>query len=107
MKVIATVVAPDQTCGVPGHYISENVAFLHDVVELANKYNLPVALLSLDQEKAFDSVDWPFLFATLAKTGSGDNFMRWVRLLYTDVRSSVLVIGYTCRSRPFKPSRRM
>ena len=57
MKVIATVVAPDQTCGVPGRYIGENVAFLCDVVELANEYNLPVALLSLDQEKVFDRVD--------------------------------------------------
>ena len=27
LKVIATVVAPDQTCGVPGRYIGENVAF--------------------------------------------------------------------------------
>ena len=54
------VVASDQTCGLPGRYISKNIAFLRDVVELANEYNLPVALLSLDQEKAFDRVDWPF-----------------------------------------------
>ena len=73
------------------------------MVELANEYNLPVALLSLDQEKAFDHVDWSFLFATLAKMGFGDNFLQWVRLLYTDLRSSVLVNGYT--SHPFKPSR--
>ena len=103
MKVFATVIAPDQTCGIPGCYIGENVAFLRDVLELANEYNLPVALLSLDQEKAFDRVDWPFLFATLAKIGFGDSFIRWVRLFYTDVGSSVLVNGYT--SRPFKPSR--
>ena len=103
LKVIATVVAPDQTCGVPGCYIGENVAFLRDVLELANEYNLPVALLSLYQEKAFDHVDWPFLFAPPAKMGVGESFIRWVRRLYTDVRSSVLVNGYT--SRPFKPSR--
>ena len=86
--------------------LARNVAFLRDVVELANEYNLPVALLSLDQEKAFDRIDWPFLFVALAKMGFGDNFIRWVRLLYSDVRSSVLVNlvnGYT--SRPFKPSR--
>ena len=103
LKVIATVVVPDQSCGVPGRYIGENITFLRDVVELANEYNLPIALLSLDQGKASDRVDWPFLFATLAKMGFGDSFIRWVRLLYTDVRSSVLVNGYTSRS--FKPSR--
>ena len=41
-------------------------------------------------------------FSPLSKMGFGDNFIRWVRLLYTDVRSSVLVNGYT--SRPFTPS---
>ena len=76
LKVIATVVAPDQSCGVPGRYIGENVAFLRDVVELPNEYNLPVALLSLDQEKAFDRVDWPFRFATLVEIGFCHNFIR-------------------------------
>ena len=103
LKVVAMVVAPDQTCGVPGRYIGENVAFLRDIVELANEYNLPVALLSLDQENAFDHVDLSFLFAPQAEMGFGDNFIWWVKHLYTDVRSSVLVNGYT--SRPFKPSR--
>ena len=104
LKVIATVVTPDQTCGDRVVILARTSPFLREVVKLANEYNLPVALLSLGQEKAFDRVDWPFLFATLAKLGFGDNFIRWVRLLYTDVRSSVLVNGYT--SRPFKPSHR-
>ena len=38
-------------------------------------------ILSLDQEKAFDRVDWSFLFATLDKMGFGPSFIRWVRLL--------------------------
>ena len=77
--------------------------FLGDVVDLTNEYNLPVVRLSFDQEKTFDRVDWPFLFATLAKMGLRANFIRWVKILYTVVRSSVLVNGFT--SRPFKPSR--
>ena len=81
--------------------IVENIAFL-DVVDLINEYNLSVVRLSLDQEKTFDLVDWSFLFATLAKMGLGDNFIRWVKILYTVVRSSFLVNGFT--SRPFKPS---
>ena len=97
------VVARGQTCGVPGRYIGENVAFLRDVVDLDIEYNLPVALLSLDQERAFDRVDWLFLFAILTRMGFGDNFIRWLKLLYTDVRSSVLANGYTTRH--FKPSR--
>ena len=69
LKVIHLVVAPDQTCGVPGRFIGENVAFLSDVSYLASELDLPVAVLSLDQEKAFDRVDWPFLFSTLKAMG--------------------------------------
>lgn len=65
--------------------------------------NVPVAILSLDQEKAFDRVDWDFLLSVLSRMGFGASFISWVRLLYTDVRSSVLVNGYTSCS--FKPSR--
>ena len=54
LKVIHLVVAKDQTCGVPGRFIGENVAFLRDVVDYATLSGVPVAILSLDQEKAFD-----------------------------------------------------
>ena len=103
LKVIHHVVAPDQTCGVPGRFIGENVVLLRDVVHYANAAGLPVAILSLDQEKAFDRVDWPFLLSTLSEMGFGPSFIKWVSLLYSDIRSSVIINGYTSRS--FKPSR--
>ena len=103
LRVIHHVVAPDQTCGVPSRFIGENVALLRDVAHFANELNIPVAILSLDQEKAFDRVEWPFLLATLSRMGFGPSFIRWVKLFYTDIRSAVLINGYTSRS--FKPSR--
>lgn len=103
LKVIHHVVAPDQTCGVPGRFIGENVAFLRDVVTFANEFNVPAAILSLDQEKAFDRVDWSFLFLLLSRMGFGPSFISWVKLLYTDVYSAIFINGYTSRS--FKPSR--
>ena len=103
LKVIHHVVAPDQTCRVPGRYIGENIALLRDVIAVANELHLPVAILSLDQEKAFDRVDWPFLFSLMAKMGFGPSFIAWVRLLYSGIRSSIFINGYT--SHHFEPSR--
>ena len=59
----------DQTCGVRGRYIGENVALLRDVVHYVNEQNLPAAILALDQEKAFDRVDSDFLISTLKRMG--------------------------------------
>lgn len=103
LKVIHSVVAPDQTCGVPGRFIGENVALLRDVAYYASETNSPLAILSLDQEKAFDRVDWNFLLSVLRRMGFGLSFVNWVKLLYSDIRSAIIVNGYT--SDPFKPSR--
>ena len=94
LKVIHSVVEKDQTCGVPGRYIGENVAFLRDVVSYATTFDSPVAILSLDQEKAFDRVDWGFMLSTLRTMGFGESFVNWVRLFYTNVQSAVNVNGY-------------
>ena len=94
LKVIHAVVHTDQTCGVPGRFIGENVAFLRDVVGYATDTNSPVAVLSLDQEKAFDRVDWSFMHSVLVSMGFGSSFVRWVKLFYTNVQSCVNVNGY-------------
>ena len=56
-KVIHFVVADDQTCGVPGRFIGDRVSLLRHVAHCASTSGSSVAILSLDQEKAFDRVD--------------------------------------------------
>ena len=94
LSVLGSVVAPEQTCGVRGRFIGENVAFLRDLVDFTSETGTPAAILSLDQEKAFDRVDWQFLFRVLSHLGFGSSFVSWVRLLYSDIRSAVLINGY-------------
>ena len=93
-KVIHLVVNCDQSCGVPGRFIGDTVALLRDVVNYAASANVPVAILSLDQEKAFDRVDWGFLRSTLVHMGFGSSFVGWVDLFYSGVQSAVKVNGY-------------
>ena len=103
LKVLHHVIHPNQTRGVKGRFIEENVALLRDIVDFTSETGQPAAILSLDQEKAFDRVDWDFLFKTLDHMGFGPSFVKWVRLFYNDIRSAILVGGY--RSGFFFPSR--
>ena len=92
--VIGSIVSEDQTCCVPGRFIGENIRLLQDAVTYSTETDQPLALLSLDQEKAFDRVDWSYLFSLLDRLGFGPNFISWVRLFYTDPRASILVNGF-------------
>ena len=55
------LVGPYQTCAVRGHSIQQNLWLMRDLVEYVKDRDLPCALVSLDQEKAFDMVDHGFL----------------------------------------------
>ena len=103
LNVLHHVIHRNQTCGVKGRFIGENVALLRDIVDFTSETGQPAAILSLRQEKAFDRVDWVFLFKTLDHMGFGPSFVKWVRLFYNNIRSAVLVDGY--RSAFFFPSR--
>ena len=48
----------------------------------------------IDFEKAFDSIEWPFLFKCLKNFNFGDYFISWIRILYTNIKSCVGNNGY-------------
>ena len=94
LKVIHFVVAEDQTCGVPGRFIGDSVSLLRDVAHFTSTSGSSVAILSFDQEKAFDRVYWSFLRSTLVCMGFGPSFVSWVDLFYAGVQSAVKVNGF-------------
>ena len=56
-KVTEHVVAPDQTVGVPGCFIGNNIPLVRDAISYTSTTYLPQAILTVDQEKAFNRVD--------------------------------------------------
>lgn len=91
--VIASVVSPCQTCGIPGRFSGEAIRFIQDALDYAEDSDLGGALLSLDQEKAFDCVDWSYMLLVLRRMNFGPSFCSWVHLLYTNLYSRMFVNG--------------
>ena len=60
-------------------------------------------VLKLDMEKAYDKVEWPFLFKPLKKLGFHLRWRGWIKECATIVSYSLIVNNKVCRS--FTPSR--
>ncbi|CAM2106434.1 unnamed protein product [Caretta caretta] len=81
-SVMTDVIHPDQTYTVPGRSIFDNLFLVRDLLELGRRDGLSFALLSLDQEKAFDRVDHGNLLGTLQVFGFGPHFVSFLQVLY-------------------------
>ena len=101
--VLHYVISEDQTCSVPGRSISDNLHLVRGVFDFLGGRNISCGLVNFDQKKAFDRVSHRYMFRTLQAFGFGPSFISWVKLLYTNVFSSVLVNGFV--TAPFSVTR--
>ena len=93
-KVISVLVDPDQVGYIKDRYIGENIRTIEDLMYFTSLKKIPGILALVDFEKAFDTIEWSFLFETLVKFGFGKNFIKWIKLLYTNISSCVSNNGY-------------
>ena len=67
---------------------------ISDIIEICGKENIPGFLVTMDLEKAFDSLDYDFLLSVLKKFAFGDNFITWIKILSNDQQSCVVNGGF-------------
>ena len=80
-KVLLSLIYYDQTAYVKGRYIGESIRLTDDLLIYAEEKIVMEFCLQPDIEKAFDSVDHNFIFATLNKFDFGSDFIQWIKTL--------------------------
>ncbi|XP_066444370.1 inactive serine/threonine-protein kinase TEX14 [Eleutherodactylus coqui] len=100
-KTIATRLRPivpglvhrDQVGFVAGREARDNTIRTLALMGRAREEKIPLCLLSVDAEKAFDRVNWRFLEATLRKVGLGKRVINWIMALYNNPTAQIRVNG--------------
>lgn len=86
--VLPTIISPDQTGFIQNRHSFSNIR-LFNIIYNPGPSNSQEAVISLDAEKAFDRVEWAYLFYTIKRFGFGERFFAWIQLLYSNPHASV------------------
>lgn len=98
-SVILSLVDVDQSGFMPGKTTDINLRRLYTNLQVRHDNSGARVIAALDNEKAFDSVEWNFMFAVLSALGIPQNFVKWLHLIYSKPTARIRVNGYV--SDPF------
>ena len=94
MKIaLPKIIDYDQTGFLKGRYIGQNITTIMDLIYFTQDKKIPALVISVDFEKAFDTLEWPFMYQCLEKF----NFppLTMGQMLYTDIKSCVTNNGWS------------
>jgi hypothetical protein len=90
---LPNIIRPNQTGFIEGRNILDNTLLAQEAQDWAEESNQDLVLLLLDFEKAFDRIEWSFLFEALAKLDFCPQWIRWVSSLYGSASSAIKLNG--------------
>lgn len=90
-KVSGNLLSEDQKGFVKGRQMYQLSHELIGSIDLAVKHKIQLAIITLDATKAFDRVNWQFLYGMLSRYNLGKRFCRAIQEMYRDPDARILV----------------
>lgn len=87
-KFICNIVHSDQTGFMPGRQLHFNLRRLFNI--MYSKHTTEAAIISLDAQRAFDQMGWPYMQEALEQFGFGTAFRQWIEIIYAQPSASVI-----------------
>ena len=94
-KVLLQIIHYNQFGFIRGRYIGEAGHSILDIIDHTESLKLSGILWFIDFEKAFDSIEWDFLYQSLEAFNFGPTLIRWIKTFHNNVSSCVITMGYS------------
>jgi hypothetical protein len=76
--IVGRLISPTQTVFISGRNILEGVVVLHETIHELHRKRMSGVVLKLDFEKAYNKVNWDFIFQTLRMKGFSMKWCHWI-----------------------------
>ena len=91
------IINPNQCKFIPGRLQADNIRRTLNIIDYAQREKEELLLMTLDAEKVFDLVSWPFMFQIIKSFGMDDTFCQWLQILYSKPVSIVVKQMVPCQ----------
>ena len=93
-NVLTSIFHCNQKAYVKDRYIGESIRLITDLLAYMEENSIGGILFSADFEKAFDSIEQSFIFATLKSFGFGAQFIQWIGTIFNSTESCVMSFNW-------------
>ena len=101
-SILPDIISQNQFAFVKGRNIDEAIRVISDILEYTSKESIPGIIFGADYERAFDSLDFYFIFSVMKVFGFPEYFINWVEILHNQLESCVMNNGFSTGYFPVK-----
>lgn len=93
--MLPKLISTQQTAYVEGRSIAESGRLIANILEISGTLQTKGILVTIDIQKAFDSINHSFLSSVLEKFDFGTNFIDWIKIILKSKESCIINGGMT------------
>ena len=90
-QTLDNIIGQKQTAAIKNRTILHTLSTIRDIIDVSNKLNKNLSVMSPDFLKAFDHLDLNFIFLALEKFVYGENSIQMIKVCYNNVQSKIKI----------------